>query len=98
MLDRPAPNSYRQGTLSKPVTAVRTDKEGAKAGQIVLAAGAWSESLLQRLGWRPGIRPIRGQIALINTGVPLFRRILLWGTRYLVPRSDGRVLVGSTEE
>src|SRR5437762_5334847 len=58
----------------KRITAVRTDKEVAKAGQFVLAAGAWSESLLQRLGWRPGIRPIRGQIALSNTGVPLFRR------------------------
>jgi len=80
------------------VIAVWTDRGRAKAGQFLLAAGAWSDALLQPIGWRPCIRPIRGRIALINTGVPLFRRILLWGTRYLVPRPDGRVLVGSTEE
>ncbi len=37
-------------------------------------------------------------MALLNKGVILFRRIILWGPRYLVPRLDGRVLVGSTEE
>jgi glycine oxidase len=53
---------------------------------------------LDALGWRLGIRPVRGQIALLNTGTALFQRILLKGKRYLVPRPDGRVLVGSTEE
>jgi glycine oxidase len=41
---------------------------------------------------------VRGQIALLNPGRTLFRRLLLWGSRYLVPRLDGRVLIGSTEE
>jgi glycine oxidase len=50
------------------------------------------------LGSRPGIHPVRGQIALVNTGVPILRRILLQGKHYLVPRSDGRVLIGATEE
>jgi glycine oxidase len=68
------------------------------AGRFMLAAGAWTGCLLEQLGWRPGIRPVRGQIALLNTGAPLIRRIVLWGPRYLVPRLDGRVLVGSTEE
>jgi glycine oxidase len=53
---------------------------------------------MQQLGWQPGVRPVRGQIALLNTGVPRLRPILLHGKRYLVPRPDGRVLVGSTEE
>jgi glycine oxidase len=37
-------------------------------------------------------------MALLNTAAPLFRRVLCRGKRYLVPRADGRVLVGSTEE
>jgi glycine oxidase len=37
-------------------------------------------------------------MALLNTGMPLFRHVLLWGSRYVVPRADGRVLIGSTEE
>ena len=49
-------------------------------------------------GLQPGIHPVRGQIALLNTRVALIQRILLHGARYLVPRPDGRVLVGATEE
>jgi glycine oxidase len=68
------------------------------AGRYLVAAGAWSEGLLEPLGWRPGIRPVRGQIALLDTGVRGVRPVLLLGKRYLVPRTDGRLLVGSTEE
>ena len=52
---------------------------------------------MQRVGWRTHIRPVRGQIALV-AGPPLLRRIILAGDHYLVPRPDGRVLIGSTEE
>jgi glycine oxidase len=80
------------------VTGVRTLNGSLRAERFLLASGAWTEALLEQVGWRPGIRPIRGQIALLNSRAPLFRRILLWGARYLVPRPDGRVLIGSTEE
>jgi glycine oxidase len=80
------------------VTAVKTAEGPLAAGRYLLATGAWTDALLEQVGWRPGIRPVRGQIVLLNTGAPVFRRILLHGPRYLVPRPDGRVLVGSTEE
>jgi glycine oxidase len=80
------------------ITGVLTGKDTLRAGRYVLAAGAWTESLLQPLGCRAGIHPVRGQIALLNTGTPVFQRVLLRGSRYLVPRPDGRVLIGSTEE
>jgi glycine oxidase len=35
---------------------------------------------------------------LLNTGAPLVRRNLMEGKCYLVPRPDGRILVGATEE
>jgi glycine oxidase len=80
------------------IIAIETDQGRIQAGRFLLTAGAWSEELLQPLGWKPGIRPVRGQIALLNTGEPGVRPLLLWGKRYLVPRGDGRILVGSTEE
>jgi glycine oxidase len=80
------------------ITAVRTSAGSLRADRYLLTAGAWTSGLLEPLGWRPGIRPVRGQIALLQTGTPLFHRILLRGKRYLVPRPDGRILVGSTEE
>jgi glycine oxidase len=80
------------------VTAVQTDAGPLSAGQFLVAAGAWADDLLGALGWRPGVRPVRGQIALLNTGVPILSRVVELGKRYLVPRPDGRILVGSTEE
>jgi glycine oxidase len=85
----------RQG---QRVTAVQTLSGPLHADRVLLTAGAWSEVLLRQLGWRPGIRPVRGQIALLRCETPLFRHVLMRGPRYLVPRADGRVLVGSTEE
>ena len=77
---------------------MRTGRGPLHAGKFLLATGAWTESLLEEVGWRPGIRPVRGQIALLQPPTPVLTRVVEYGKRYLVPRPDGRVLVGSTEE
>jgi glycine oxidase len=63
-----------------------------------VAAGAWSQRLLATLGVEFSVFPMRGQIVLYRCDRPPLQRILNIGPRYLVPRDDGRVLVGSTEE
>jgi glycine oxidase len=80
------------------VEGVDTEQGRLGAGRFLIAAGAWADELLQQAGWKPGIHPVRGQIALLNTGISETRPILLQGKCYLVPRGDGRLLVGSTEE
>ena len=80
------------------ITAARTTAGRLPADRFLLSTGAWTDPLLEQVGCRPGIHPVRGQIALLNTGAPLFRKVFLQGKHYLVPRPDGRVLVGSTEE
>lgn len=70
----------------------------APAKQFLVTAGPWSERLLGNLNCRPGVHPIRGQILLLKTEAETLRHTLIAGKRYLVPRGDGRVLVGSTEE
>jgi glycine oxidase len=93
--NRPVHGFERRG---ERIIAARTVEGTIHAGQFLVTAGAWTDSLLQEVGWRPGIRPMRGQIALLNVERRLFRHVLLEGARYLVPRDDGRVLVGSTTE
>lgn len=68
------------------------------ADHYLIACGAWAEALLRPLGCPLGIHPVRGQIALYRPAEPLLTRVILDGKRYLVPRGDGRILVGSTEE
>ncbi len=80
------------------IDAVRTDQGPLSAAQFVAAAGAWTDGLLESVGVRLGVRPVRGQIALLQTDEPRPRPVLLQGKRYLVMRPDGRVLVGATEE
>jgi glycine oxidase len=80
------------------IVSAETDRGRFAAGRFLVAAGAWTDRLLAPLGWAPGVTPVRGQIALLNTGSQGVRPIVLQGKRYLVPRTDGRVLVGSTEE
>ncbi len=69
-----------------------------KAKYFCISGGAWSPSLFAALGLQVPIRPVRGQIALLSCGVPPISRVVNEATRYLVPRPDGRVLVGATEE
>lgn len=80
------------------MTAVRTNVGLLRAGQYCITSGAWTQRLLLRLGMTTGIMPIRGQMVMFKCETPPFRRVLNEGPRYLVPRDDGRVLVGSTEE
>ncbi|GDY08010.1 D-amino-acid oxidase [Planctomycetia bacterium] len=80
------------------VTSIRTPAETISAGQFVVCSGAWSQSVLAQVGCTIPVVPVRGQIVLLEA-LPLpTRRILEVGSRYIVPRADGRLLIGSTEE
>jgi glycine oxidase len=80
------------------VAAVETENDRIPCGCAVVAAGAWSESLLGSMGIAIATPPLKGQIVLLRGERPMLRRIVEHGKNYLVPRSDGRILVGATEE
>ncbi|MFO0956283.1 MAG: glycine oxidase ThiO [Isosphaeraceae bacterium] len=80
------------------IAAVRTDDGPIECEWAVMAAGPWSGGLLEPLEVKAPTPPVRGQIVLLKTAPPALRRIVEHGARYLVPRDDGHVLVGSTEE
>lgn len=72
-----------------------------RAATVVLAAGAWSSQAT----WlpehaRPPVRPVKGQILELRArdGAPPCRRIVASERIYLVPRPDGRLIVGATVE
>jgi len=80
------------------ITAVATAAGVVRAGAYCFAAGAWAGDILARLGHRLETRPIRGQILLLRLPRPRLDRVVNFGIDYLVPRPDGRLLVGSTIE
>ena len=80
------------------MTAVLTADGPLPCGAAVVAAGPWSAALLAGAGVRVETPPIKGQIVLLRCDRPVLTRIVEHGKNYLVPRDDGRVLVGATEE
>jgi glycine oxidase len=80
------------------VETVRTEHQLVGCGQVIMSAGAWSGGLLDGLDLRIPTPPLKGQIVLFRSDRPLLKRIIEHGKNYLVPRDDGRVLVGASEE
>ncbi|MBK9260743.1 MAG: glycine oxidase ThiO [Polyangiaceae bacterium] len=68
---------------------------------VVLAAGAWSR-MLSGLpsSAMPPVRPVKGQMIAVrmNPKEPLVRHVIWAPKSYLVPRFDGRLLIGATTE
>jgi glycine oxidase len=83
---------------SERVIALHTTQGKFSADTYIVAAGAWSKTLLGEHALNMDIRPIRGQILLFKFDAPPFQQIVLQENLYLIPRRDGHVLVGSTME
>lgn len=80
------------------VRGVETAQGPVYAQHTVIAAGAWSSELLKPLGLALPVEPVHGQMMLFKAPVGLVNRVVLMDGRYVIPRNDGRVLVGSTLE
>lgn len=78
--------------------SLETSEGRLQAKAFVIAAGAWAGRMLANVGCPAPIHPVRGQIVLLNASPLPFTSVVNTGPRYLVPRPDGRVLVGATQE
>lgn len=82
-------------------TGVKTSHSNYSAGVVVNCAGAWAAQI-------PPVsiptRPIKGQMLCVvpQAGVshdgPLIRHVVRTPEIYIIPRSDGRILLGATVE
>lgn len=75
---------------------LQTDDGPVRAAGVVIAAGAWTNSIEGLT--LPRVRPVRGQIIRLGWHAhPL--STIIWGPEcYIVPRVDGTILVGATVE
>jgi len=77
---------------------VGLDDGELRADATVLAAGSWSSLVAGLPTDLPAVRPIRGQIVVLDERPPRVKTIVFGAGGYLVPRGDGRVVCGSTME
>lgn len=80
------------------ISAVLTSTAPIMAEQFCLTAGCWTEQLGLSLGLELPMKPIQGQILQLNGPTRPLQRIVNSGPRYLMPRNDGSLLIGSTQE
>jgi glycine/D-amino acid oxidase-like deaminating enzyme len=76
------------------VSGVQTDKTSYSAATVVNCAGAWAGCVGPQ---RFPVHPVKGHMLALIGGAAL-RHVVRAEAVYLVPRSDGRVVVGSTLE
>ena len=93
----------REGLIEAgAIAGVRTaDGRELKADQVVLAAGSWSGAA----PWLPGealppVRPVKGQVVALRgpADEQVCERIVATERVYVVPRGDGRFVLGATVE
>jgi glycine oxidase len=79
------------------VAGVRAGSEAFRARAVLCAAGAWA-GLLAGDPAPPPVEPVRGQLVAFDVPPSSVRHVIFSEHGYLVPRSDGRLLAGSTTE
>lgn len=82
--------------LSGRVAGVTTTKTSFHAPKVVNCAGAWSGQIAPHAF---PTRPVKGQmLCLASPSRSLLKHVIRSPEVYLIPRSDGRILVGTTVE
>ena len=80
------------------VRAVRTPTRSLAADWVVIAAGPWTREVASAAGVDVEVRPQRGQLAALDPGSLILRRSIFYQIGYLVPKADGTIIAGGTEE
>jgi glycine oxidase len=84
---------------SRRVLGLRTDRGFNGARAVVNACGAWAAQLRGApRSCVPPIEPVKGQMIALNVPDGFVRRATWLPGAYLVPRDDGRLLIGATVE
>jgi glycine oxidase len=80
------------------VRQVISQNDTVAADAVVIACGAWSNRLLAQQGITLPVEPVRGQMLLFHSDTIRLNTMVLHNGKYIIPRRDGHLLVGSTLE
>jgi len=80
------------------IVAAQTSAGVVGADQFILAGGAWLAGLGAGNGVTIPVSPVRGQMLAVQQTPSPIRHIIYSQDGYLVPKPDGSIWVGATEE
>jgi glycine oxidase len=99
--EAPPAEMERDGDMRRGFCGERCSYELLSAGAVVVATGAWSGGLAGLpAGAGVAVRPVKGQIVRLRdpAGAGLLEGVVRFAGGYLVPRGDGRYVLGATME
>lgn len=80
------------------IIGVRTSEGELYADHVIVCAGAWSPALTEPFGFRLPMFPSKGQCISVKTDAPLIKKTIFTKGGYIVPKQDGTMLIGATQE
>lgn len=83
---------------SRSVRGIITSRGSIATELVIVAAGAWSSKFSEFGSHHFTVEPVRGQMLCFQATPPLVHHVIYSPRAYLVPRRDGRLLVGATVE
>ncbi|UOF91855.1 glycine oxidase ThiO [Fodinisporobacter ferrooxydans] len=89
---------FRLVTQDERVIGVETAAGQYTADTVVLAAGSWSEALVKPLGLSLSVYPVKGQCFSARLSSSVLRKSVFAQKCYLIPKRDGTIVVGATQE
>ena len=90
-----APGKPDEAVTITVADRITTSSTTVSAMRVVVAAGAWSGSLAGVPMHLP-VAPMRGQ--LMSVASKALRHVVMLGEGYVIPRGDGRTILGGTQE
>ncbi|MBN8193163.1 glycine oxidase ThiO [Bacillus sp. NTK074B] len=79
------------------ISGVQTSIGSFYASEIIVAGGAWSQSLLERIGVTLHSFPVKGECFSVKYSRKLVVRTIFTEGCYIVPKVGGQFLIGATE-
>ncbi len=80
------------------VVGIVANGERYYSAKVVNAAGSWASLFNLPKHFLPEVKPVRGQMIALKTEAGTLEHTLHFGSIYLVPRKDGKIIIGSTTE
>lgn len=84
------------------IESIQSKQQHFTADITLICTGAWTGDFLNLIHTENDnsiqVQPVHGQMLLLKVDKPIFKPITLHSGRYIIPRNDGHVLIGSTTE
>ncbi|TYO72668.1 glycine oxidase ThiO [Rossellomorea marisflavi] len=82
----------------RSVIGVNTTRGPLYGDEVVVAGGAWSQHILRRVGIKLDAAPVKGECISVTPKEGFLNRTIVSDDVYLVPKADGTLTIGATEQ